>query len=239
MREQRLVFGEDAELYDRARAGYPDDLIDDVLGFVGLNGPEIRALEVGAGTGKATVPFALRGLEIVALEPSAAMAAVAERNCRTFPAVRLELASFEDWRLEAGGFQLLFSAQAWHWVRRGCPQRQGGGGTRPRRHPRPVLAPHRLAWRGRARRPREAVLRVVPELYAQAPGFPGLAPTRSDEEQAAEVVDSPLFTDVALRTYRWAVALTPDGFVDLLLTQSNHRLLPEDTRTESRSSAGG
>jgi hypothetical protein len=34
-RPQRLVFGEDAELYDRVRPSYPDELIDDVVRLVG------------------------------------------------------------------------------------------------------------------------------------------------------------------------------------------------------------
>src|SRR6266704_964028 len=38
MRQQRLVFGEVAELYDKARAAYPDALIDDVSGFAGADG---------------------------------------------------------------------------------------------------------------------------------------------------------------------------------------------------------
>jgi ubiquinone/menaquinone biosynthesis C-methylase UbiE len=88
MRQQRLVFGEVAELYDRARAGYPEALIDDVISFAGGDGPSLRALEVGAGTGKATMGFATRGLEILALEPSADMAAVARRNCQQFPKAR-------------------------------------------------------------------------------------------------------------------------------------------------------
>ena len=77
-REQRFVFGEVADLYDRARPGYPEQLVEDVLRFRGLPAP--RVLEVGAGTGKATVVFAARGLEIVALEPTPEMAAVAARN---------------------------------------------------------------------------------------------------------------------------------------------------------------
>lgn len=118
MREQRTVFGEVPELYDRARAGYSEALVDDVLGFVGDDGSQVRALEVGAGTGKATVPFALRGVEIVALEPSVAMATVAKRNCQRLPNVRIDVTTFEDWPLEPAAFILLFSAQAWHWVRR-------------------------------------------------------------------------------------------------------------------------
>ena len=71
MREQRLVFGEVAELYDGARAGYSEAVVDDVLHYLGGDSRARRALEVGAGTGKATVAFAARGLAIVALEPSA------------------------------------------------------------------------------------------------------------------------------------------------------------------------
>ena len=52
-RPRRLVFGEVAELYDSVRPSYPDALVDDVLAFAGA-GPGDPALEVGAGTGKAT-----------------------------------------------------------------------------------------------------------------------------------------------------------------------------------------
>jgi ubiquinone/menaquinone biosynthesis C-methylase UbiE len=115
-REQRFVFGEVAELYDRARAGYPEALVDDVMDSVQGDGRPLRALEVGAGTGKATLAFARRDVEIVALEPSPAMAAVAMRHCSRFPGVRFAGATFEEWPVEASGFDLLFSAQAWHWV---------------------------------------------------------------------------------------------------------------------------
>src|SRR5712691_10389571 len=47
-REQRLVFGEVAEAYDRARPRYPSQLVDDVVSFARL-GPRDRVLEVGCG----------------------------------------------------------------------------------------------------------------------------------------------------------------------------------------------
>src|SRR5258708_2218356 len=113
-REQRFVFAEVADLYDRARPGYPEALVDDVLAFTGTPAP--RVLEVGAGTGKATVAFAARGLDIVALEPTPEMAAVAARNCRSFPGVRVEVSTFEDWPGDGPGFDLLLAAQSWHWL---------------------------------------------------------------------------------------------------------------------------
>jgi SAM-dependent methyltransferase len=121
-REQRLVFGEVAELYDRHRPAYPDALIDDLLDLAALE-PGARAVEVGAGTGKATAMFAARGIHVLAVEPSAEMAAVARR--RLDPAggalenhveVRIEQADFEHWDPAGRTFPLLFAAQAWHWV---------------------------------------------------------------------------------------------------------------------------
>jgi SAM-dependent methyltransferase len=232
MRQQRLVFGEVAELYDRARAGYPEALIDDVIGFTGRDGSSLRALEVGAGTGKATEGFASRGPEILALEPSADMAAVARRNCQRFPKVRVETTSFEDWPAQAGGFGLLFSAQAWHWVSpeiryRKAAEVLGPGGTL-------ALFWHRVRWHGEPVRDELESLyrRLAPDLYARRPGFPGLIARTGDGAADDEIRQTGVFGDVMERTYPWPATFTADSFVELLMTQSDHRLLPEDKRCE-------
>ena len=230
VREQRLVFGEDAELYEKARAGYTESLVDDVLAFVGVEVSQVRALELGAGTGKATRSFARRGVEIVALEPSAAMAAVARGNCEGFANVRVDIASFEDWPLEDAAFHLVFAAQSWHWLDRKVRSAKAAdalvqGGTL-------ALFWHRTDWHGEPVRDdlEELYRRMVPDLHARAPGFPGLSPTPSDDEHFAEIATSPRFTELVTRTYPWSATLTADAFVELLLTQSDHRLLPEETR---------
>ena len=112
---RRLSFGGVAELYDRSRPSYPPALVDAVLEFAGA-GEGDRALEVGAGTGKATVLFAERGLHVVAIEPSADMAEIARRNTAAYENVTIEEAEFERWRPDGREFRVLFSGQAWHWV---------------------------------------------------------------------------------------------------------------------------
>jgi SAM-dependent methyltransferase len=227
-----MVFGEVAELYDRARAGYSDAVIDRILSFARPESPLLSALEVGAGTGKATVPIAARGLEVLALEPSAAMAAVAARNCESFPSVRIEVTSFEDWPLEPNRFDLLFSAQAWHWVRPDLRYVKAAealteGGTL-------ALFWHRVQWHGEDLQVEleEVYCQIAPELHAQEPGFPGLAPPRGDDERVNETLRSGFFTDVAAWTHPWSATFTADTFVELLLTQSDHRLLEEHKRGE-------
>src|SRR5262245_47475331 len=90
------VFGEVADVYDRVRPPYPDALFDDVLAYLGADG---RALEVGAGTGRATEVFARRGLPIVAIEPDDAMADVLAANVAGHPGVEIVRSTFEDYRL--------------------------------------------------------------------------------------------------------------------------------------------
>src|SRR5688572_7761630 len=81
----RVTFDEDAERYDRARPGYPSAVFDDLVELAGI-GPGCRVLEIGCGTGQATVPLAERGCDIVAVELGAELAAIATRNLARFPA---------------------------------------------------------------------------------------------------------------------------------------------------------
>ena len=57
-----LGFGMVAEAYERFRPGYPAELFDVVMTYAGR--PVRTALEIGAGTGKATRLFAQRGIAV-------------------------------------------------------------------------------------------------------------------------------------------------------------------------------
>jgi SAM-dependent methyltransferase len=111
--QRRLAFGLVAEQYDLIRPGYPAPLVDAVLAHCGGRG--ITALEAGAGTGKATRAFAARGLRITAVEPDPAMAGILAASCAGHPGVTVVVGGFEGYR-PAQPCELLFSAQAWHWM---------------------------------------------------------------------------------------------------------------------------
>ncbi len=111
----RSIFDEAAELYDRARPGYPAALFDDLAGLA-CCGPGCRVLEIGCGTGQASVPLAARGCALVCVELGPSMAAVARRNLARFPAARVVTAAFEDWPLPPEPFDLVLSATAFHWL---------------------------------------------------------------------------------------------------------------------------
>ena len=75
MTERALTFGSVATDYERYRPGYPDDVVAEVLAYAGR--PVTTALEIGAGTGKATRVFAGHGVRVTATDPDAAMLAEA------------------------------------------------------------------------------------------------------------------------------------------------------------------
>jgi SAM-dependent methyltransferase len=114
-RSARTVFDGAARFYDEARPGYPEQLIEDVIGLSGIP-PDGRILEVGCGPGKATLPFARRGYAMLCVELGADLAALAREHCRPYPRVEIQQVSFEDWPLHERSFDLLISAQAWHWI---------------------------------------------------------------------------------------------------------------------------
>ncbi|MGI8534277.1 MAG: class I SAM-dependent methyltransferase [Candidatus Limnocylindrales bacterium] len=111
----RLTFGRDAERYDRMRPSYPARLFDD-LAELACIGPSCRVLEIGVGTGQATLALAERGCQVVGVELSPGLAAVARRNLNAFPNVRIAAGAFEDWTLPNEPFDTVLSATAFHWI---------------------------------------------------------------------------------------------------------------------------
>ncbi|MBD3925330.1 class I SAM-dependent methyltransferase [Nocardioides cavernae] len=112
MTSRALSFGSVAAAYERFRPGYPGALVDAVLAYAG--GPVATALEIGAGTGKATRVFAARGLAVTATEPDAAMLAELERHVPD--SVRTVRATFEELPLTST-YDLVYAAAALHWTR--------------------------------------------------------------------------------------------------------------------------
>ena len=112
---RQYVFNEVASLYDAMRPGCPQAIVDAAIAGARLP-PGGRILEIGCGTGKITLPFAARGYAILALEPGDALAALAARNCRQYPQVAFLPTTFEAWQAEDGAFDMVLSAQAFHWI---------------------------------------------------------------------------------------------------------------------------
>ncbi|MFD7076812.1 class I SAM-dependent methyltransferase [Nocardioides sp. NPDC059952] len=112
--ERARSFGAVAEDYERFRPGYPDALV--ALVNEVADGPVRRAIEIGAGTGKATRTFAAAGIEVVATDPDADMLSVLRRECSGLPVTTVRAALEELDPAAYEPFDLLYAAAAWHWT---------------------------------------------------------------------------------------------------------------------------
>ncbi|SCF00040.1 class I SAM-dependent methyltransferase [Micromonospora mirobrigensis] len=112
MAGRALSFGTVARAYERFRPDYPSQLVDLVLEYAGR--PVRTALEIGAGTGKATRLFARRGIDVTATDPDPAM--LAELRAHVPPGVRTVRAALEDLPTDRR-YDLVYAAAALHWTR--------------------------------------------------------------------------------------------------------------------------
>jgi len=238
-REQRLVFGEVAELYERHRPAYPDAVVDDLVELAGLSARS-TVLEIGAGTGKATSMFAARGIGVVAVEPSEEMAAVARRVCAAYPSVRIEQGDFERWDPAGREFPLVFAAQAWHWVDPAVGFAKAASVLRPGG----VLAAfwNRPMWVRAALREAliDAYRRAAPEVLDESdPMHPANSPSGDEEDWHSGVAAADGLGADEVREYEWSQTYTAQDYGALLQTHSTVRVMdPERRRALVQAVAG-
>jgi SAM-dependent methyltransferase len=221
-----LSFGAVAEAYERFRPGYPAELLDLVMAYAG--GPIRTALEIGAGTGKATRLFAQGGIAVTATEPDAAMLAEMRKH---LPAnVTTVQAAFEDLPPDSS-YDLVYSAAALHWTnpegrwaRMAALVRPGGvfasfGG--------PIqLADPALKEAARAAR----------APYLETDGVPspdGTPPAdRAMDWPGTELQQSGLFTDVQQSVIERRLTMSANDYIGHLSTVSAYVLLQPADRDQ-------
>ena len=211
-----LSFGAIAEEYDRVRPSYPAALIDDLVALHPL-----AVLDVGAGTGKAVELLDSRGLDVVAVEVDARMAAIVERK-----GIAVEVSPFQDW--DAGGrtFDLITAGQSWHWM----PEPESA-------HKAFALLRHggHLAafWNlgildQRMTCALDAVYAAIaPELKE---GSRAMSEAIDEHRRHMDSLREAGFTPIELRTYPGTATYTASEWVDMIATHSNHATLPNEQR---------
>jgi SAM-dependent methyltransferase len=222
----RETFDEAAELYERARPTYPDDVFDDLVSLAGLQ-EGARLVEIGCGTGQATLPLAERGFEIVCVELGEQLAALARRKLAGFPRVEVITAPFEAWKPSRAEFDAVVAFTAFHWIDPGVRYEESARLLREGGALAVVTTKHVLPDGG------DRFFAEVQEDYrAVTPEDDNSAPPRPDEvsDISSEIEASGCFADVAVRRYLWDVTYSSDQYIDVLDTYSGHRALDDARR---------
>jgi SAM-dependent methyltransferase len=210
-----LSFGGQALAYDEVRPSYPDGIVAEALAYAGH---PTSAVEVGAGTGKATEVFARRGLALTCVEPDPQMAAVLRRRFADRPAVTVHERRFEEWTPPAGGVGLLYFATSWHWA---DPQRRTALAHATLR-PGGTLAlfenENTLADDEQAARIHDVYDRVAPQLRIE----PGPVPYDVREDWSREITAAGGFADVTGHRVAADYPCPTPRYLRLLGTFSSH-----------------
>lgn len=207
---QARSFGAAAAAYERGRPTYPDAALDWLL----PPGTR-RVLDLGAGTGKLTRSLVARGLDVVAVEPTAGMR---EQFAEVLPDVELldgtaEALPFPD-AADAPdtGFDAVLLAQAWHWVD-------------------PATAAPEIA---RVLRPggRLCLLWNVRDVSVDWIGRLDRSLPGAGEEGLGSLAPrvGPPFGPVERFDVSWSMPLTVEGLIDLTLSRSWVITLDEERR---------
>lgn len=226
MTDRALSFGSGAADYERHRPGYPEDLVAEVVAYAGR--PVLTALEIGAGTGKATRVFAAAGIDVLATDPDAGM--LAELRRRVPSTVSTQQAAFED--LDgAGTYDLVFAAAALHWTDpAGRWARVASllvdGGVFASFGGQVDLADSAVE---------EAVARArAPFLDDDGVASPdGTAPDAAMQWPGSQLQRSDEFTDVRQVVIERRPVMSAAAYLGHLSTISAYRVLPDDVRAEA------
>lgn len=114
-RRLRAGFDQAAEDYQRTRPVCPPRLYDDLMRLANLTAGN-RVVEIGCGTGQATVPLAERGLAVAAVELGPALAAIARRRLSGFPAAEVVSSTFEEWQAPDASLDAVVAVNSLHWI---------------------------------------------------------------------------------------------------------------------------
>jgi SAM-dependent methyltransferase len=217
-RDRATSFGQLADVYDRTRPSYPDELVDGLV----LHGAA-SVVDVGCGTGILGRQFLTRGCAVLGVEPDELMAEVARVH-----GLDVEIATFEEWQSQGRTFDLLVSGQAWHWVdpHRGAAKAAtvvatGGAAALVWNHavmPDPLLRELDVVY---ARCAPSSVTPVVlhrPEVRSGPDSAEALFPATG------------AFSEPVFETYTWLRTYERQEWLDQLLTHSDHRLMDPDAR---------
>lgn len=225
-RSLRASFDQTADDYDAIRPGYPPELIDDIAALADLPSPA-SILEIGCGTGQATLPFARRGGRMVCLDIGAALLAIARRKFAPYPNVQFHHVAFEDWPAQPNTYDLVMSATAFHWIAPeiGYPKaadllkETGSLAIFVNEHPPPDPT-------------------FAADLYQIeqriVPWWPDPRASREVQaiiaESVAAIDASERFGPAIVRTYPWTQSYPTADYLRLINTYSNYRNLDEPVR---------
>ena len=229
-RRQGREFDRASRAYHDGRPEYPQKVFELLREQCGL-GPGSKVLEVGAGSGQATVPVLDLGAHVTVVEPGANFADQLIR-LGAGRSLRVIVATFEQAVVAEESFDLVVSGTAFHWVDPAVGLPKAAAALRDHGW----LA---LWWTifGDLERPDPFHNALQPILEAKAPElvFQGSLPmwyALDVRERSREIADSGFYEPVEHHLVKWEGRHGAEEIRRLFSTFSPWLALPEDRRID-------
>jgi SAM-dependent methyltransferase len=215
-----------ANLYDVFRPSYPPELITYILSASEIS-KDGRVLEIGSGTGIATILLAQRGYSIFCIEPGENLVAVARQRLRLFSQVEFAITTFETWQEPENTFDLVVSAQAFHWIPKEIGYSKVAKALRTNGH----VA---LFW-NMYPNPQGMIFKEFDQVYRKyAPDLFSKNKTTYEnlvQQRKQDLIACGYFDQIEIKRFPWSARYTAPQYVGLLNTYSDHLRLSEENRT--------
>lgn len=221
----RITFNEVPEEYEKWRPTYVPQLFADIMEYSGINQGS-RALEIGIGTGQATLPILKTGCHVTAVELGGDLAEYSRRKFKAYEIIEVKNMAFEDYECPDNSLDLVYSATAFHWipVEIGYPKvyrHLKSGGT--------------LAWfrnhagKDKENEPLHAAIQKVYSKYMPHSS----EPEEMNEDKCIEIsniIKKYGYVDVKYKLYYRTRTYNAEDYVSLINTYSDHLALNEEQR---------
>jgi len=229
-RDNRTHFDEIVVNYDKVRWDYPAELFADIIKYSGS--VNRKALEIGAGTGKATAPFLNAGYDVTAVEMGGNMADFISEKFKDYANFSVIVSTFEEAELEENSYDLIYAASAFHWVDAeiGCPKvirllKNGGTFALFRNN----LIRGYETYEETKELYEKYYLSVYPKNKASSPKTREelSSPFGINHGYRFSNMEQYGFIDITMKFYEVTLTYSTDEYIALLDTMSDHRSLPE------------
>ena len=223
----RLKFNEDETNYDKWRPSYVPELFKEIIQYSSINEMK-HALEIGIGTGQASLQFLQTKCKLTAIEIGEKLAEYSRKKFTSFSNFEVVNIDFENFCAASNIFDLIYSATAFHWI----PEEVGYTKVFELLKSGGVLA---LFWNhpfvNRTDDLLHLEIRKVYNKFLPSDKQP-IEFDKSDCTKIVEIINHYGFKNCYSKLFFQTRTFTADGYIALLNTYSDHRDLPINVKTE-------
>lgn len=101
--------------YDLYRPLYPKEIYDEIFKYANLN-KNCKILEIGLGTGQATIPFLKKNYQVTALELGKNLSLFAQNKFKDYSNLKIINDDFLKYDFQDEKFDLIYCASAFWWL---------------------------------------------------------------------------------------------------------------------------